>query len=99
MVICFFPPPMETLSIPSLKYFVLGVIFPSCQRIIVKQSFIQMTYKKLRLIAWTLFFITILIFRGHITITKNYYYSHQQQKLMRTETIIELKNDKTASEP
>ncbi len=58
-----------------------------------------MTYKKLRLIAWTLFFITIMTLRGHITITKNYYYSHHQQKLMRTETIIELKNDKTASEP
>lgn len=58
----------------------------------------QLTYKKLRLIAWTLLFITILSIRCHITITKNYYYSSASQKLMRTETIIRMENDKTDSE-
>ncbi len=58
-----------------------------------------MTYKKLRLIAWTLLFITILSFRCHITITKNYYYSTLQQKLMRTETSILVQEAKTDSKP
>ncbi|WP_165372198.1 hypothetical protein [Emticicia agri] len=58
-----------------------------------------MTYKKLRLIAWTLLFITILTLRCHITITKNYYYSTSQQKLIRTETSICVQDAKTDSEP
>lgn len=57
-----------------------------------------MTYKKLRLIAWTMLIITVLSIRCHVTITKNYYYSTSQQQLMRTETIIHVQDTQTASE-
>ncbi len=57
-----------------------------------------MTYKKLRLIAWTLLIIAILSIRCHITITKNYYYSTSQQQLMRTETIILVHDIQTTGE-
>lgn len=57
-----------------------------------------MTYKKLRLIAWTLLIITILSIRCHVTITKNYYYRTPQQQLMRTETSIQVQDIQTVSE-
>lgn len=58
----------------------------------------QLKYKKLKLIAWALLFITILSMKCHISITKNYYYSSVSQKLMRTETIIYVQDYKTDSE-
>lgn len=57
-----------------------------------------MTYKKLRLIAWTLLIITTLSIGCHVTITKNYYYSTPQQQLMRTETSIQVQDIQTVSE-
>jgi hypothetical protein len=58
-----------------------------------------MTNKKLRLIVWGLALMSVLSVRCHITITKNYYYSMNGQKIMRTETIIQMPDTKTGSKP